>query len=313
MALSLVLTFTFFFLGLRILDDYQTNVVTVTKKLYSNIQESNIFGRNDAYVNLSQTQKYSLDNIDNLSIVSDYVNVVVMHSQSNKNEVVVNYDADVYKKISDTFFTVELKDKQIKLKLNTKDESNPSIGELKVIVSVPKSYQGKIDISNQYGNVQLDNLKLNNINAYTDGGDISIFGQEASIKGNFKTFSGKVNVSLYGRFEGDISTSSGEIAIDAKEFSGNISSVSSDISLRTPVLTKNSKISSNRGSIYLTLLNIPVDLSSEQGEVRVYNGRATSPEAEESSYSTVKTDSKTILNAKTQSGNIEFVNNKDSY
>ncbi|MBE6159787.1 MAG: DUF4097 domain-containing protein [Lactobacillales bacterium] len=154
----------------------------------------------------------------------------------------------------------------------------------KVEIYLPKNYSNKINIENNFGNIEIEEFTNANIKIEENFGDIKVLDAN-----NIKVKNDLGNVNITKANTANIEVSAGDIKIkEVNEITAennlgdieiknidsylNISNDCGDIELDNVVLTKDSKIKSDLGDIEIdNIENVYIDVETDLGKEKINN------------------------------------------
>ena len=154
----------------------------------------------------------------------------------------------------------------------------------KVEIYLPKEYDGKIDINNDYGDISIDEFLNANIDVEEDCGNVKILGGNiVKVENNYGDIEiGKANVSTINEDCGDVTISNindvtvknsyGDIKIKSVNNYLYLENDCGDIELNNMNLNKDSYIKDDYGDIEIGNTNeIFIDAKTDLGKVKIKN------------------------------------------
>lgn len=159
----------------------------------------------------------------------------------------------------------------------------------RVIVHAPKDFSGNIKLTDDYGDIDIENFKDSNMSISSSAGDVKVGSvKDANIKNKYGDITlneaesatitadcGDVNLGYIGTAK--IQNHYGDINIKQILSHMDISADCGDIKVNDVVLTKNSKIKNSYGDISIGSTNeIYIDAKTSLGDISVKNNYRTS-------------------------------------
>jgi len=142
--------------------------------------------------------------------------------------------------------------------------------DMKVYVNIPKNYSGDISVLSASGDVELNKINLNNLEATSASGNINLENIKVKNKAKINAVSGDINIISLSSKESRIESISGEINLeDARANRIDLSSVSGEINT---INSENiSSITTTSGEIEIENYSIKEDLNIESvsGEIEL--------------------------------------------
>ena len=200
---------------------------------------------------------------DNISINSDAGEIYIKNS--NTDEVIVNIYGDTKR--------LTVKDNK---ELNITYVAKKCVGfcfnveKSKIVIYLPKDYDGKISIENRYGNAIIDSFLNADMDIRHNFGDIEIDGLK---DGEIVNDCGDIEIGTINK--ANVHNKFGNIEIKSVLYSLDIEADCGDIDIDKISLEEDSKISNNMGNIDLGKTNdIKIDAHTSLGEIRVKNNNS---------------------------------------
>lgn len=211
---------------------------------------------------------------------SELINKISYTSINNVEIDVKSYDIEILENTIDDIEIEVYGNKKTKNNLEIMNNDNLRIKQnkstfcfgfcynSKIIIKLPKSYQGRFNIntisgditsnisfkdsnniiSSTSGDIKLSNIENGKITSTSGDIDINYLNN-----GKIKTTSGDIEVNNFGN--GDITSTSGEIEIGTLTGFGDIETTSGDIMINKFEILDNTTISSTSGDIKIKLIN----------------------------------------------------------
>lgn len=217
-------------------------------------------------------------NFETITIDSKASDISIKNSDKEDIEVLI------YGTLENTF--VEEKDKELEIVTREKECIGFCFRNTiaKVIVYLPKQYQNNISIKNKFGDIEIEDFSLANINIEEDCGDVNIYaGKDISIKNNYGDITiHKGNKVTIDEKAGDIkmdeieeailNNAYGDITIEKVGKSVNIKEDCGDVELSQLNLSESSKIENSFGDITIGSTNeIYIDAKTDLGDIKINN------------------------------------------
>lgn len=228
-------------------------------------------------------------------------NKLVLNEEYNNNFNSVNIDSDAadinIKSIIGSSFRVKIYgDKELmkvekneNLNIRTKEKScigfcfDTNISKIEVYI--PENYDGKINIDNNYGDINIDKFENADITILEDSGDIFVKAAKA-IKAENKYGDTEV---LFGK------------TVNIKESAGDVSINGAD-----DIIVKNSY-----GDIEIKKVNNYLNLSNDAGDIEIENLNIKNNSVIKADYGDVEIEktNKIFIDAKAHFGDVEIIHN----
>lgn len=217
------------------------------------------------------------NNFDRLEIYTSASNIYIKESEDSSVHV-VGYGENKIK--------INVEDNELILKSNEKKCVGLCFNRKisKINIYLPKDYDEKIFIENNYGDIRIDSFSKADINIDEDCGDVSILkGNNIDVDNNYgdikisnannvkiKESAGDVNIGNVNNI--DVENNYGDIKIDKISNCLEIEDDCGDIKINKINLNKNSSIKNNYGDIKIGSTNqIYIDAESKLGDVKINN------------------------------------------
>lgn len=165
------------------------------------------------------------------------------------------------------YTNIDMKNKQLSIISKPKQSFFFNNSSDKIDIYLPKDYKDKINITNNYGDIKIENFKYSQLDIDNDFGDISI--EEAS-QAKIKESTGDINIgnikniNVENNFgDTEIENITGELVIEADCGNINIDRIN---------INKNSKIKCDLGDVKIHSTNeIYIDAKVDLGDVHINN------------------------------------------
>ena len=217
----------------------------------------NLCGVFDLRLNLAYTNEYNISSVNNINFDMLYYDLEVKTGSNDK--IIVKYYGNDKENID--ISTSTNKDLNIEM-INHKFSHKNGFLKQKVVVLLPKSYIGTLNINSTDGDISIKNNFNINANIETTDGDICLSKiNKLTIKSDDGDISiNKVRVLDLNVIDSDV------IISDIKE-EASILSVEGDITINKFNLTNNSTVESRDGDIFIkNIKNASVDVSDTLGD-----------------------------------------------
>ena len=218
------------------------------------------------------------DNYSSIRIDSDAAEISIRYSEDDKVRLVIYGEKE----------NVSVRDASNELKIQT--QSNPCLffcfdfRSSKIELFLPKEYDQKIEINNNYGNIEIDDFSNSTLIIEEDCGDVKIRGgREVKVSNNLgdiiveKAFRVEIdedagNVKVGEIEDAIIKNSLGDIEVNTVNNSLDIQNDCGDIEIQNLNLKMDSYIKSSLGDIKIGNTNeIYMDAHVSLGDVRIRN------------------------------------------
>lgn len=214
---------------------------------------------------------------DEIIINSSSSNIYIKTSEDNSIKAVVYSDEETNVTELDNKLTITTKEKNcIGFCIN--------YAVTKIEVYLPKNYKNNINITNNYGDIEIDEFLNANMEILEESGDVKIIGGN-----NIKVTNDYGDIKINNANDIDIKESAGDVIIDSvnnvkvENDYGDIkidkvnnyldlNNDCGDIELENIVLNKNSSITDSYGDIKIGKTNeIYIDAKTDLGDVKINN------------------------------------------
>lgn len=201
-----------------------------------------------------------------INVISEAADIHVIESTDDKVKVVVYSEQKrTSVKTINNKLVIDSKAKKCRgFCFNTKID--------KIEVYIPSSYQNKINIDGDAGDIKVGNFKNLVLDIETDAGDVDI----GSIKkANIKTDAGDIDIDNINSIK--IEADAGDIKVNSINEYVNIKTDAGDIRIEKLNIIKNSNIKLDAGDVRIkSTNNIYVDSKTHAGDIKVHNSNRKS-------------------------------------
>lgn len=258
--------------------------------------------------NTSKERVKKEENIIKNNIVNLYLETssseVILKKAAGKDYISVTY----YENEDITFDFVDTGDTDGTLKIIEKDNRkwyqmivmNFDIQDTPLIVEVPEDKWEEISVNTSSGDILIDRINCNELNADTSSGEIKANNLSATTEVSFDTSSGDIDISNVSSESVSIDTSSGETHIsDITNLTDmNVESSSGDISIKKSVMKNQIVINTSSGETEISDVSAnDIIINSNSGDVELSKADASDYKIETSSgevCGTIKGDDNTV-------------------
>ena len=208
-------------------------------------------------------ETYEVMDVD---VISEAADIHIIENNEDKIKVVVYSEQKrTTIKVDNNKLVIDSKGKKCRgFCMNTKIN--------KIEVYIPSSYQNKIDINGDAGDIKVGNFENLVLDIETDAGDIDV---ENIKEANIKTDAGDIDIDKINSIT--IDTDAGDIKIGTVNEYISIKADAGDIKIEKLNITKNSKIKTDAGDIRIKSTNdIYVDAKTGAGDTKINNSNRKS-------------------------------------
>lgn len=217
----------------------------------------NLCGIFDLRLNLAYTNEYNISSVNNINFDMLYYDLEVKTSSNDK--IIIKYYGNDKENID--ISTSTNKDLNIEM-INHKFSHKNGFLKQKVVVFLPKSYIGTLNVNSTDGDIDIKNNYNINANIETIDGDICL---SKINKLTIKSDDGDVSINKVRVL--DLNVIDSDVVISDIKEEASILSVEGDITINKFNLTNNSIVESRDGDIYIkNIKNASVDVSDTLGD-----------------------------------------------
>ncbi|MDR0880286.1 MAG: DUF4097 domain-containing protein [Clostridioides sp.] len=229
----------------------------------------------------SKTYKYSVKDIDKLSVDANLADISVKISDSDEIVVLERTSA----KFSSSKYTQKLTYTKNGGTLRLEDRGkndwslsknlNARLPRRELEIAIPKGYTGKLSIDTAFGDISVNSdLSLEDIKFATELGNINVDSKLKSKKLKLEANAGDIDTNQFEAGSYDIATDMGNISISASRGHGKIETSMGDIEAKLGGIDGRVNVSTSMGDADVQIarglkLNVETDISMGDNDVNV--------------------------------------------
>lgn len=272
--LSLILGIAFFALGIKVAGDNGMSVTDIGIRLINNLKTYQTGSEGASFEKINKEEEHVLDPaVNEIHLRAKFADLIVQHDDTDT--VRVTLSGDINTDLSKEILSTSTTDNAFYLNVAENTNFKPTSGGLKATITIPKSFNGKLYVKNESGDINVT-YHGKYLEVYSISGNINASSDsEEDVTADIESTSGDINLKGTD-IRYILKTHSGNIGVTGTNVSGDIASTSGSALIKADYLKEDSTVKTVSGDIDVSFTEgFDFSAGSTSGEIMAEGGKFT--------------------------------------